>query len=528
MSNLNGEEGSSKTKELIVTSLESKEKLCFVDGSLPSPSQSDAVAYRRWKNADSMVKAWIINSISKDLANHFIYFPSALSLWKELETRYGLSCGPQIYQIQRLINTFQQGNDPVSTYYGRLYKCWDELHRLMPRTICTYAANKTNEEIDCSLKLNQFLMGLNDTYDALRSQILAMKPKPSVSEAFSMVAQMETEKEVKLSHSGGSVITDASALLANSVKNGREHKGGKKKENKKDLHCDHCGYFGHTKETCFKLNGYPDWWKEKKASGTGAVKKQQANLAVNDEADNPLEMKDSTDFSTMISQLVRQEIAKLSKGKTGDEVVSFAHTDFAGNASNLQTLKVFGTWIVDTGASSHMSHDKNMLSEIKVLESPITVHLPYGKTIIVKEVGRAIINDDLTLENVLLIPSFKYNLLSDNKTKRVLAVGNTIGSLYYLKQKVLKMHENCNNALSSTNSSNAVMDATVFWHHRLGHAPLFVLNKAKIGVASSLPVCDICYKAKQQRMVFPVSSSRASDLFSLIHVDVWGRIEGLV
>ncbi|KAF7837576.1 uncharacterized protein G2W53_006058 [Senna tora] len=487
-------------RQSIETSLESKEKLCFVDGSLPSPDQSDLAAYRKWKNADSMVKAWIINSISKDLADHFIYFSSSLALWKELETRYGLSCGPQIYQIQRMINTIQQGNDPVSTYYGKLHKCWDELHRLMPRSECTCSASKRNEEIDSSLKLNQFLMGLNDAYDALRSQILAMKPKPRVSEAFSMVAQMETEKEVKM-NLGGTVAVEASALLAKAIKNDGEQKGGRKKDNKKDRHCDHCGYTGHTKGTCFKLNGYPDWWKERKP-GSGSGKKQQANLVVDGEADNPLEMKESADFSSMISQLVRQEIAKLSKAKAGtDEIASFAHSlEFAGNASVQKSL-VIGTWIVDTGASSHMSYDRSLLVDVKVLKQSINVHLPDGKTVIVKEAGRAIINGDLVLDNVLLIPTFKYNLLSvrkiikgsinvifnasnclvqDPTTRRILAVGQTIGNLYYLQQKVNRAQEICNSALSSDN--NKIVDATVSWHQRLGHAPLFVPSKAKLGV----------------------------------------------
>ena len=29
--------------------------------------------------------------------------------------------------------------------------------------------------------------------------------------------------------------------------------------------CTHCGNMKHTKETCFKLHGYPDWWHELKA-----------------------------------------------------------------------------------------------------------------------------------------------------------------------------------------------------------------------------------------------------------------------
>lgn len=29
--------------------------------------------------------------------------------------------------------------------------------------------------------------------------------------------------------------------------------------------CTHCGNMKHARETCFKLNGYPNWWHELKA-----------------------------------------------------------------------------------------------------------------------------------------------------------------------------------------------------------------------------------------------------------------------
>ncbi|KAL2224246.1 UNVERIFIED_CONTAM: hypothetical protein Sindi_3045000, partial [Sesamum indicum] len=50
-------------------------------------------------------------------------------------------------------------------------------------------------EIKSSDQLMQFLMGLNDTYDHVRSQILMMEPYPNVSKAFSMVLRVEKQNE---------------------------------------------------------------------------------------------------------------------------------------------------------------------------------------------------------------------------------------------------------------------------------------------------------------------------------------------
>ena len=35
-------------------------------------------------------------------------------------------------------------------------------------------------------------------------------------------------------------------------------------------------------------------------------------------------------------------------------------------------------------------------------------------------------------------------------------------------------------------------------------------------------VCDVCYRAKQTRNRFPISDNKASELFELIHCDIWG------
>jgi len=35
-------------------------------------------------------------------------------------------------------------------------------------------------------------------------------------------------------------------------------------------------------------------------------------------------------------------------------------------------------------------------------------------------------------------------------------------------------------------------------------------------------ICDVCFKAKQTRSQFITSDNKASDLFELVHCDIWG------
>jgi len=36
-------------------------------------------------------------------------------------------------------------------------------------------------------------------------------------------------------------------------------------------------------------------------------------------------------------------------------------------------------------------------------------------------------------------------------------------------------------------------------------------------------VCDVCHHAKQRRAPFSLSDNRASNIFDLIHCDIWGK-----
>ncbi|KAF7821948.1 uncharacterized protein G2W53_027403 [Senna tora] len=72
---------------------------CFINGTVQKPT--DAAEYEVWKPIDSMVKSWLTSSISKEISESLIHCDSAFALWKELEERFGTSCGPQLYHVQR-------------------------------------------------------------------------------------------------------------------------------------------------------------------------------------------------------------------------------------------------------------------------------------------------------------------------------------------------------------------------------------------------------------------------------------------
>lgn len=175
--------------------LGAKTKLGFINGKCRQPDEKDA-RFQQWLKVDCMVRSWILNSIDKEIVEAFLYVNTAKELWEELRERFGECNEPLLYQIHREISTVTQGGMTVAQYYTKLKKFWDELMCLTLVIECSCGAVKTMSDTLDSSRLMQFLMGLNDTYNSIRGQILLMEPLPNVNKAHSMVLRVEKQREV--------------------------------------------------------------------------------------------------------------------------------------------------------------------------------------------------------------------------------------------------------------------------------------------------------------------------------------------
>ena len=107
----------------------------------------------------------------------------------------------------------------------------------------------------------KFLMGLNDSFSQVRSQVLLMDSIPSLSKVYSLLIQEETQRLVP----NASVAKVDSTVLAAKLSN--EHlgtnlgnSGGK---GKKRPTCTYCGKTSHTVDKCYKKHGFPPGFKFK-------------------------------------------------------------------------------------------------------------------------------------------------------------------------------------------------------------------------------------------------------------------------
>ncbi|KAK4407763.1 Retrovirus-related Pol polyprotein from transposon RE2 [Sesamum angolense] len=194
---------------------------------------------------------------------------------------------------------------------------WDELVQLRPLPEytcgcnCTCGVAKAIANLIEQRQLMQFLMGLNDEYDNIRSQILVNEPLPGVNMAYSIVLRVEKQKQVHIDvmepHEGIAMHTGIHDMR----KEGNNFRR-KCTMDKHGLKCEHCNRLRHDKTMCLKLHGVLDWYKEmsdqkkKNNNGTKVVFNVQ-------DAEHGVQKKGKKEDKTFVSDVVMELMRVLKK-----------------------------------------------------------------------------------------------------------------------------------------------------------------------------------------------------------------------
>ncbi|XP_057958772.1 uncharacterized protein LOC131151547 [Malania oleifera] len=80
----------------MITSLHAKNKFSFIDGCLPQPDVNDPLR-STWGRCNSMVVAWITNSLSKDIVFSVLFSDNARNIWLDLQQRFSRNSAPRVY-----------------------------------------------------------------------------------------------------------------------------------------------------------------------------------------------------------------------------------------------------------------------------------------------------------------------------------------------------------------------------------------------------------------------------------------------
>ncbi|KAB2628036.1 hypothetical protein D8674_032831 [Pyrus ussuriensis x Pyrus communis] len=311
---------------------------------------------------------------------------------------------------------------PVGVYYADLKSVWQELDQRRPiRMVCAVDLKTLREEVQID-RVYAFLAGLDDVFDKVNNQ----GGLPSMA---------------MISRPAG---INRSSNSSNQSLNSRPFN----RENKDDLKCIFCGQTRHTEDTCFTKHGVPDWFpelkkklraKERGAAGSsgGRASLAAATPAVQEAVPSPGDS--------------GQNLLTRTQGASSSDTGTIGHVLLASEKQH------HTGWILDSGATDHMTYDKNMfqymttshrknISTANGTLAPVcgsgTVHLtpslPLHHCLLVSSLSHHLLSIPQVTEQldcvVLMYPSFC--LLQDIQTKEIIGRGTKREGLYYVDDVV--------------------------------------------------------------------------------------------
>ncbi|KAL2236191.1 UNVERIFIED_CONTAM: Retrovirus-related Pol polyprotein from transposon RE1 [Sesamum indicum] len=353
-----------------------------------------------------------------------------------------------------------------------------------------------------------------------------MEPRPDLNKAYSIVLNVEKQREVNF----GQPQTTPNMAMQAFKKQEAPRNFWKKRPtvDKRSLVCKHCGKTGHLKEGCFEIHGYLDWYKplqeQKKNNLTIPNRSVIAMNAETERANNTVDGKAMsnlirTEFHRLFEELRSQNTGTMQPDKYEFSGKTFEHNSLNSSKSDL--------WIVDSGATAHICNNHSLFDTAENYAQDTYIHLADGNKHLIKYSGNVKLNDKLSLKNTLHVPDLKFNLLSvsklcscssirlkfsksycvmqDHKTKQVIGIACLVGNLYVIKNESFDKRF-IEEALTDFRNTGFVVSKieSETWHKRLGHLSHDVLIKTGLihKNENRNSTCENCPKAKQQRLPF--------------------------
>ncbi|GKD38344.1 ribonuclease H-like domain-containing protein, partial [Tanacetum coccineum] len=365
--------------------LQIKHKMGFINGTC---NRADYVAssplLEQWDRCNVVVLNWILSSLSQDV------------------------------YLSRKINTFKQGGLSVSEYYHKLNSLWKKFDILTKMPDCTCEARTELVDHGKLLKLMQFLMGLDDIYQPIRSSLLTREILREVKDAFVINYREESHREIPPS----SVKSDkphVSAFVSRQTDNNKNRSDinlsnndiNMKIGNYDNLLCKNYGLKGHTIDRCFEITGYPSGFKR----NTNLKPTNSFNNNKSNNVDSKRRYVGNSDLKTCVTvSFTNEQVMKL---------MSILNDKSCSTPQANMIVNYHLGWIIDLEANQHMTNStKDTIDLVDVSDLKLSVGHLNGTLAKFTHVGNLKLNNDSILFNVLVVLEYIVSLCHTPKMGR--------------------------------------------------------------------------------------------------------------
>ncbi|PPR84446.1 hypothetical protein GOBAR_AA36262 [Gossypium barbadense] len=405
---------------------------------------------------------------------------TASGLWLRLESKYMTkSLTNRLYLKQRLYALKMEEGTPVSQHLDKFNSIIMDLNNI---------DNKIDDEDQAII----VLCSLPPSYENFVDTMMYGRDDLTLEEVKNALSSSELRKKIT-----GKVVenNEGEGLVArgrSKAKGGSSSKSHPRSQSKKRIQCYYCKKYGHMKVDCPK---------RKEKSESQEQQNDRANVA---DADS------SSDA----------------------EIVLAVSDSYAG-----------GRWILDTGATFHISTSKDAFSTYEKHSGSVLMGNDHACQVMGIGTVRIKMFDGIvrTLTDVRHIPEMKKNLISlstlDKKGFRYSAEGGVLkvfsGALTVIRGNLERglyfLDGSSVTGVAGVSSSDDLdSDTTKLWHMRLGHMSergLSVLSKRGLlsgQCTGKLNFCEHCVFGKQTRVKFSTGIHKTKGTVDYFHSDLWG------
>ena len=375
-----------------------------MDGHLTDDPPMDA-SKLSWMREDARLYIQIRNSIDSEVVGLVTHCKTVKQLMNYLQFLYsGKGNFSRIYDVCKDFYRADKEDKSLTSYFMDFKKTYEELNMLLPFS-CDVEEQRNQRE---KMAVMSFLAGLPSEFETAKSQILSGSEISSLEDAFRRVLRTENTLPV-LSTQPNSVLLSRTTT----ADSGRQHyksNGNSKSmgsgpnhsdkntsnhgQEQGEIVCHYCHKPGHIKRDCRKLQ----YKKAHSAHIASSCATSDKHVTIS--ADEYARL---TQFQETVKQPSGHVTAPVETGKPNACLVSSSPK-----------------WVIDSGATDHMTGNPSLLSNFQPHKSITPVTLADGSTSSVIGSGTTKPTSSLHLSSVLSLPQLSFNLISVSKLTRAL------------------------------------------------------------------------------------------------------------
>ncbi|XP_071718218.1 uncharacterized protein [Rutidosis leptorrhynchoides] len=240
--------------------------------------------WSRMIKEDLIVFSRLIQNIEPQIASNLTQFPTTKSLWEALITTYSAGKDKlQTFDLHVKANNIRQESKSIEELWLQMQGIWGEIEMRDPNPMEHPNDIVKYNNIRSEQKLFQFLNALDRKHDNIKRELLRLEPLPTVEGAYAAIRKENAHQNIFGTKTDGTNnFGIGSGLLAPSSSKSKETEGqglitknhrrqDQSTRDKEHLRCTECGMKRQTKEQCFRIVGYPEWWNDGHRKGKAAV-----------------------------------------------------------------------------------------------------------------------------------------------------------------------------------------------------------------------------------------------------------------